>query len=69
VARPGNSTVGPKTKADVNPALNLARSGRLPKTYGELVALHVPRPIGDKVAYDNTVAVVDALAGHALNPD
>src|SRR5580698_6466424 len=47
----------------------MARSGRLPKTYEKLVALHVPRPIGDKVSYDNTVAIVDALAGHKLNED
>ena len=49
--------------------LEMARSGHLPKTYGELVALHVPRPINDKVSYENTVAIVDALAGHTLNLD
>ena len=49
--------------------LEMARSGHLPKTYGELVALHVPRPINDKVSYENTVEIVDALAGHALNRD
>jgi HTH-type transcriptional regulator/antitoxin HigA len=53
----------------MNQVLELARSGELPKSYGELIALHVPRPIGDKVAYENTVAIVDALAGHALNHD
>lgn len=37
---------------------------RLPKTYSGLVALHMPRPIHDKVAYDNAVEVVHALAGH-----
>ena len=47
----------------------LAGSGRLPKTYRELVGLHMPRPIGDKVSYENTVEIVDALAGHKLNPD
>jgi len=47
----------------------MARSGRLPKTYEKLIALHVPRPIGDKVSYDNTVSIVDALAGHTLNED
>lgn len=41
----------------------------LPKTYSGLVALHMPRPIHDKVAYDNAVEVVHALAGHKLNPD
>ena len=36
---------------------------RLPKSYSGLVALHLPRPIHDKVAYDNAVEVVHALAG------
>ena len=48
---------------------HLARSGRLPKTYAALVALHVPRPLNDAVSYDNTVEIVDALAGHKLNAD
>lgn len=42
---------------------------RLPKTYSGLVAQHLPRPIHDKVAYDNAVEMVHALAGHKLNPD
>lgn len=42
---------------------------RLPKSYSGLVALHMPRPIHDKVAYDNAVEVVHALAGHKLNHD
>ena len=42
---------------------------RLPKSYSSLVALHMPRPIHDKVAYDNAVEVVHALAGHKLNHD
>jgi HTH-type transcriptional regulator/antitoxin HigA len=41
----------------------------LPKTYADLVALHLPRPIHDKVAYDNAVEIVHALAGHKLNRD
>ena len=41
----------------------------LPKTYLGLVALHLPRPIRDKVAYDNAVEIVHALAGHKLNRD
>ena len=41
----------------------------LPKTYSSLVALHMPRPIHDKVAYDNAVEIVHALAGHKLNHD
>lgn len=42
---------------------------RLPKTYSGLVALHMPRPIHDEVAYDNAVELVQALAGHKLNHD
>ena len=53
----------------MNQVLELAHSGELPKTYEALVALHVPRPISDKIAYENMVAIVDALAGHALNHD
>jgi HTH-type transcriptional regulator/antitoxin HigA len=41
----------------------------LPKTYAALVALHVPRPIHDMIGYENTVALVDALAGARLNKD
>jgi antitoxin component HigA of HigAB toxin-antitoxin module len=41
----------------------------LPKTYADLVAMHLPRPIHDKVAYDNAVEIVHALAGHKLNRD
>lgn len=49
---------------------SLSRSfARLPKTYSGLVALHMPRPIHDRVAYDNAVEIVHALAGHKLNHD
>lgn len=53
----------------MNSVLKLARSGSLPKTYEALVALHPPRPISDKVVYENTREIVDALAGHPLNHD
>ena len=42
---------------------------RLPKRYADLVALHMPRPIHDQVSYDNTVEIIDSLAGHKLNAD
>ena len=42
---------------------------RLPRTYAGLVALHMPRPIHDRVSYDNAVEMVHALAGHKLNHD
>jgi len=41
----------------------------LPTEYGALVALFPPRPIHDRIGYDNTVEVVDAMAGHALSKD
>lgn len=41
----------------------------LPKTYSGLVSLHMPRPIHDKVAYENAVEIIHALAGHKLNHD
>ena len=56
-------------KRTTNAVAELARSSRLPKTYETLVALHVPRPLNDSVAYDNTVEIVDALAGHKQNND
>lgn len=42
---------------------------KLPKTYGGLVALCVPRPIHDTVSYENAVALIDALAVGKLNQD
>lgn len=50
-------------------ANQLASPNVLPKTYLALVALHVPRPIHDKVSYENTVALIDTLAGARLNKD
>ncbi|SRR5690606_16250823 len=52
-----------KTKATA------ALPAKLPTRYADLVALHMPRPIHDQVAYDNTVELIDALAGHKLNAD
>ncbi len=42
---------------------------RLPTTFDGLIRLHAPRPIRDKADYENTVEVIDALAGHKLNRD
>ena len=41
----------------------------LPTTYNALVAAFMPRPIHDKVGHKNTLAVIDALAGRALNDE
>jgi HTH-type transcriptional regulator / antitoxin HigA len=48
---------------------SLSLPAKMPTRYAELVALHMPRPIHDRVAYDNTVEVIDVLAGHKLNTD
>ena len=42
---------------------------KLPKTYDKLIKFHVPRPIHDEVGYQDTVEVIDALAGQAVNED
>ena len=42
---------------------------RLPTTFEGLVKFHPPRPIHDATGYDNTVEIVDAMAGHPLNGD
>jgi HTH-type transcriptional regulator/antitoxin HigA len=42
---------------------------KLPKTYAELAALHLPRPIRDEATYRQTVEMVDQLAGRSLNRD
>lgn len=53
----------------MNPVVKLARASALPKSYAALVALHVPRRLSDKIAYEDTLAIVDALAGLPLNRD
>jgi HTH-type transcriptional regulator / antitoxin HigA len=41
----------------------------MPKDYRGLLALHMLRPIHDKVDYSNALEILDAMAGHALNSD
>lgn len=41
----------------------------LPATYAGLIAFHAPRPIHDEIGCQNTVEIVDALAGHQLTGD
>jgi len=43
--------------------------GRLPKDYARLCQVLTPRPIHDKVEFDNVTEVTDLLAGHKLTPD
>jgi antitoxin component HigA of HigAB toxin-antitoxin module len=45
------------------------RNAALPTSYNGLVATFMPRPIHDKVGHDNTLAVIDALAGRSLNDE
>jgi len=41
----------------------------IPGTYEALCRIQIPRPIHDKVAYENAVEIIDALAGHKLSKD
>ncbi len=41
----------------------------LPTKYQELIAFHAPRVIHDAVDYENTTAIIDAMAGHKLTRD
>jgi len=41
----------------------------LPKTYEELLHCHMLRPIHDRVDYENSIEILDALAGHNLTQD
>jgi HTH-type transcriptional regulator / antitoxin HigA len=41
----------------------------LPKDYTGLCRLHMPRPIRDKVDFDNVTEITDAMAGHKLTSD
>ncbi|TVP77994.1 MAG: transcriptional regulator [Puniceicoccaceae bacterium] len=45
------------------------RHAPLPATYDALVSTFMPRPIHDEVGRDNTLAVIDAMAGRELNAD
>lgn len=42
---------------------------KMPKSYQGLVMLFMPRAIHDNIDYENTMDVVDALAGHALSDE
>jgi len=42
---------------------------RLPRTYAGLVAMLPPRPIHDETDYENTVEMIDRLAGFGLSAD
>jgi antitoxin component HigA of HigAB toxin-antitoxin module len=42
---------------------------KLPKDYAGLCRLLTPRPIRDKVDFENVTEITDALAGHKLTAD
>lgn len=42
---------------------------RLPKDYAGLCRMLTPRPIHDKVDYENVTEITDAMAGHKLTAD
>ena len=42
---------------------------RLPKDYTGLCRMLTPRPIHDKVDFENVAEITDAMAGHKLSPD
>jgi HTH-type transcriptional regulator/antitoxin HigA len=42
---------------------------RMPRTYTELVRMHVPRPLHDHADLRNATEIIDAMAGHKLNED
>lgn len=42
---------------------------KMPKDYHGLVMMFMPRSIHDTIDYDNTVEVIDCLAGHELSED
>jgi HTH-type transcriptional regulator/antitoxin HigA len=41
----------------------------IPEAYAELVGLFMPRPLHDEVDYQGALAVLDAMAGFAMNAD
>lgn len=45
------------------------RRDDIPESYAELVGLFMPRPLHDEVDYRNALAVLDAMAGFAMNAD
>src|SRR5882672_7930741 len=42
---------------------------RWPRDYASLCRVLMPRPIRDKVDFDNVTEITDAMAGHKLTPD
>jgi HTH-type transcriptional regulator / antitoxin HigA len=41
----------------------------MPQDYAGLVMMYMPRAVHDEIDYENTVEVIDAMAGHDLSDD
>jgi HTH-type transcriptional regulator / antitoxin HigA len=41
----------------------------IPRTYAELVGVHMPKAIHDRIEFENASEIMSALAGHDLNKD
>jgi HTH-type transcriptional regulator/antitoxin HigA len=50
-------------------AIGQIRFADLPDDYAGLCRRHLPRPIRDRMDYQNTTEITDALTGHDLAPD
>ena len=48
---------------------SLPRFSALPKTYGALCRLHMPRTIHDGIELDAATEIIDLMAGHKLTKD
>ena len=53
----------------MNKTHKVTHFSKIPKTYVGLVSHFMPRPIHDKVSFENATEVLDMLAGHELNED
>lgn len=42
---------------------------KMPRTFQDLCRMLPPRPIHDRVSYENAIEVIEAMAGHDLNQD
>jgi len=45
------------------------RTGKIPKTYVDLVKQFMPRPLHDDVDFSNALLVLDSMAGFEMNID
>jgi HTH-type transcriptional regulator/antitoxin HigA len=60
--------IAQETKMNMKTATGL-RFEAMPKNYAGLCQLLTPRPIHDKVDFENVTEITDAMAGHKLTAD